>query len=803
MNSQKPRDRGIAAMSAALAALAVSGFSPTIAQSVSVGATQSEGTPIPPDQRSSALETIIVTARLRQEDAQAVPISLSVVNSATLRETYTNNISQLTSLVPSLNYVSPNPRNTAFTIRGLGSSVVAVSQSNDGLEPGVGFYVDQVYHGRPATAAFDFVDLDRVEVLRGPQGTLFGKNTTAGAINIVTKAPTFDRELDAEVSAGNLGYYQAKASLSGALIDSLMAGRVSAITTGRDGVIRNVTTGQDVNDVNNSAFRAQLLVTPSDAVKIRFTSDYSSVYTDCCTQVYFTVGTSLKTAARQYAALAAGLNYRPPSLSPFDRLTDIDAALKVATNEGGLSAIADWNLGAATLTSVSAWRFWNWDAANDRDYTSLSIQTVQHIPSRQDQYSQELRVASNGTRQVDYVAGLYWFAQTITGEPITEYGPLAAYWLLGKPPAIPGNLLDGYLTDGHTRFHSDSYAAFGEATWHATDRLNVTAGIRYTDEQKHGRFDSTVSGGLATLTPAQLTSKLSILRPQSYTAHVSDGSPSGRLNLAYSWTEAVMTYASLARGSKSGGINMSGLPLNATNQPALTTAVIKPEQNTTAEVGIKTRFLDHRLLLNVDVYETTVRDFQTNVVDSGPGALRGYLANIDKVRVEGAELDAAFAMTENLTGHLSAAYSDGKYISYKNGPCPLELISSTTTVCDLSGKPLSALPRWVESLGGEYAHAASVAGIAGQAYLQGELQVRGKMFGEPSDSRFAVIDGYSVVNASLGFRQRGPWEVALFVRNLFDKNYMQNLTVQAGNSGLIVGTPSDPRTYGLTVRAKF
>jgi iron complex outermembrane receptor protein len=264
-----------------------------------------------------------------------------------------------------------------------------------------------------------------------------------------------------------------------------------------------------------------------------------------------------------------------------------------------------------------------------------------------------------------------------------------------------------------------------------------------------------------------------------------------------------MTYASLARGSKSGGINMSGLPLNATNQPALATAVIKPEQNTTAEVGVKTQLLDHRLLLNVDVYETTVRDFQTNVVDSGPGALRGYLANIAKVRVEGAELDAAFALTENLTGHLSAAYSDGKYISYKNGPCPLELISNTTTVCDLSGKALSALPRWVESLGGEYAHVVSVAGIAGQAYLQGELQIRGRMFGEPSDSRFAVIDGYSVVNASLGFRQRGPWEVALFVRNLFDKNYMQNLTVQAGNSGLIVGTPSDPRIYGLTVRAKF
>src|SRR6267154_461148 len=201
------------------------------AQTVSPGSTQStQVASVQSEQRSTTLEAIIVTARLRPEDAQSVPISLSVVNAETLQTTYTSNISQLSSLVPSLNYVSPNPRNTAFTIRGLGSSVVAVSQSNDGLEPGVGFYVDQVYHGRPATAAFDFVDLERVEVLRGPQGTLFGKNTTAGAINIVSKAPTFEREVDAEVSAGNLGFYQAKASLSGGLIDNLVAARISAVT---------------------------------------------------------------------------------------------------------------------------------------------------------------------------------------------------------------------------------------------------------------------------------------------------------------------------------------------------------------------------------------------------------------------------------------------------------------------------------------------------------------------------------------------------------------------------------------------
>src|SRR6267154_3612411 len=159
-------------------------------------------------QSANGVETVLVTARLREEDAQSVPVSLSVVGGNTLDSTFTNNIQQVSQLVPSLNYVSPNPRNTAFTIRGLGSSVVAVSQANDGLEPGVGFYVDQVYHGRPATAAFDFLDLDRVEVLRGPQGTLFGKNTTAGAINIATAAPSFEPEFRFETRLAGDDYRQ-------------------------------------------------------------------------------------------------------------------------------------------------------------------------------------------------------------------------------------------------------------------------------------------------------------------------------------------------------------------------------------------------------------------------------------------------------------------------------------------------------------------------------------------------------------------------------------------------------------------
>lgn len=761
------------------------------------------GPALEPAQATTGLETVIVTARLRQEDAQSVPLSLSVVNGATLDETFTNNIQQVTQLIPSLNYASPNPRNTAFTIRGLGSSVVAVSQANDGLEPGVGFYVDQVYHARPATAAFDFLDLERVEVLRGPQGTLFGKNTTAGAINISSRAASFDRAFDVEASGAGEGYWQAKGTLNGPLAGDVLAGRLSAAITRRDGVLHNVTTGVDLNEIGTEGVRGQLLLRPNENFRLRMIGDYSSFDTPCCTQVYFAVAPTLKSAARQYPALAAGQNYAPPSLDPYDRLTDIDGGLLVDTSEGGVSAIADWDVSGVTLTSVSAWRYWKWDAENDRDYIGLPIQTSQHIPSRQDQYSQEFRVASNGERAVDYVGGLYWLAQTIKGHPITVYGPLAAYWLLGPPPAFPSNLLDGYRTDGDTRFHSGSYAAFGEVSWHATDKLELTAGLRYTWESKDGRYDTTVSDGLQTTNPALINAKLSILRPQSYRAEVSDNSASGRFVVSYNFDPNLMAYASYARGSKSGGINMSGLPLNAANQPALATAVVKPEKNTTYEIGLKTGLFDRRLLLNIDVFDTTVDDFQANVVDTGPGALRGYLANIEEVHVKGAELDSSFTLGEHFTGHFSVAYADGKYESYRNGPCPIESIGTGTAVCDLSGKPLSALPKWVGSVGAEYAHELRIGSLSGEAYLHLEITSRSDAYGDPSDSQYTLIDGYSVVNASIGLRQVGPWELSLWARNLLDEDYMQNLTVQAGNSGLIVGTPSDPRSIGVTLRTSF
>ncbi|RZM06925.1 MAG: TonB-dependent receptor, partial [Sphingomonas sp.] len=340
---------------------------------------------------------------------QRVPIAISVATGAELERTGTNNVARMTQLQPSVQFYSTNPRNSAANIRGLGAPF---GLTNDGIEQGVGIYIDQVYNSRIAAATFDFLDVERVEVLRGPQGTLYGKNTTAGAVNITTRAPSFDWEGRAEATYGNLDYIQAKGSISGPIIDDKLAFRFAATKTQREGTIYNVTTDRHVNEQDNLGLRASLLFKASEKLKLTLSGDYNRQNPDCCAQIYVRTGATQRPLNRQFAGLAAAFNYAPPSTDPFDRLTDLDTPLRAKQEIGGVSLRAEWDLGPGTLTSVTAWRFWNWDPSNDRDFTGLPITTVSANPSKQDQYTQEFRYAASGER-IDYTFGVFGFHQTI------------------------------------------------------------------------------------------------------------------------------------------------------------------------------------------------------------------------------------------------------------------------------------------------------------------------------------------------------------------------------------------------------
>jgi iron complex outermembrane receptor protein len=326
-------------------------------------------------------------------------------------------------------------------------------------------------------------------------------------------------------------------------------------------------------------------------------------------------------------------------------------------------------------------------------------------------------------------------------------------------------------------------------------------------ETKHGTYATTVSGGLATTTASLLSDQASILRAQSYAAAVSENGLSGRVNLAWRVRPGVQAYVNAASGQKSGGINMSGLPVypagvagHASGDPILSTAVIRPERNFTWELGLKNQFAGGRATLNIAAYSTVVHDFQANVVDNAAVvALRSYLANIPRVTVKGVEADANWQVAPWFALRASGAYAHGRYAAYPAGPCPIELTGSSTASCNLTGKPLPGLPTWTGSVGGEVTH--DLRSL--QLYARADATIRSMIYGEASDSAYTTIPGYTLVNGAAGVRVGPRWSVELFVRNLTKANYLQNVTVQAGNSGLIVGTPGDPRMFGGTIRARI
>ena len=323
------------------------------------------------------LEEIIVTSRRRKESAQEIPIPVTVVGGSTVAETGAFNVNRLKELVPSVQLYSSNPRNTGLSIRGLGTTF---GLTNDGIDPGVGFYVDGVYYARPAAATLDFIDVEQIEVLRGPQGTLFGKNTTAGTFNVTTRKPSFTPGGNFELSYGNYGYIQAKASVTGPLGKKL-AGRISFSGTQRDGLIKNVRTDKYINDLNNIGFRAQLLYTPSERLKITLAGDATSQNPDGYAQVFAGVAPTLRASYRQFEQIIADLNYTLPSRNPFDRVVDHDTPWRSGNELGGVSLNFDYILGSGTLTATSAWRYWNWDLFNSSRSFAPSITIAAFDPS--------------------------------------------------------------------------------------------------------------------------------------------------------------------------------------------------------------------------------------------------------------------------------------------------------------------------------------------------------------------------------------------------------------------------------------
>ncbi|MBS7252439.1 TonB-dependent receptor [Flavobacterium branchiicola] len=743
------------------------------------------------------LVEVVVSSRRRIEKVQDVPIAISVITGKQAEQTGAFNVNRIKELVPSVQLYSSNPRNTGINIRSLGSPF---GLTNDGIDPGVGFYVDGVYYARPAATTLDFIDVEQIEVLRGPQGSLFGKNTTSGAFNITTRKPSFTTGADFEVSYGNYNFLQAKASVTGAL-GKKVAGRISFSGTQRDGLIDNIATGRPTNTLNNQGIRGQLLWTPTVNTNVILAADITTQRPDGYAQVVAGVAPTQRAAYRQFDAIIKDLNYQLPSQNAFDRKIDHDTPWRSGQDMGGISLNVDTKIGGGTLTSTTAWRFWNWDPSNDRDFTGLQVLAKSQNPTRQTQITQEVRYAGQITSKISGVAGVFFIDQTSQTDGTEESGN--AQWRFSQSSTSPlwktPGLFEGYGIKTDANIRASSAAVFGQIDWAITERFHVLPGLRYNFDKKDAHYSRTTYGGLQTTDPALLALKKSVYSDQAFDSDTDKTDFSGNITLTYKASDRINAYATFAKSYKPVGVNVAGLPSDSKGQPLLDLAVIKPEKVYHYEFGIKTSPFKNSIF-NLAFFNTDIKDFQTNVQAAELGVNRGYLANADKVRVRGAELDASFVVNTHLTINAAATYTDGKYVKFTNAPLPLEETGAPVAFKDVSGTDLPGASRWAGSLGGELSNKAQFFGNSGKVFLAIDSYARSEFSSSPSASKYLVVPGYAIFNARLGFRASQGLSVHFWGRNLLNKDYYEQLLPAGGNAGQYAGVIGDQRTYGVTLK---
>ncbi len=794
--------------------------------------------PSPPSETqpsSGVLDEVVVTARRKTERSLDVPISLTVLDGQSLGEAGLTLATDIQERVPGLVVSVPNARLTSFTIRGLGSS-----SANDGIESSVGLFLDGVYLGRQGLSIFDLIDLERVEILRGPQGTLFGKNTTAGAISIVTRAPTDDFESRLEGTAGNLGARQLRGSINDSLITGELAGRMTAYLSQRDGTVENVFDGDKLNTRNKYGARGQLLWTPLQSISGRLILEYGNNHEICCA---FPLTAPVRRPVRERDAY---MEYTRVGTDPAERRTDSDAPTRSDMRQMAASAEVSWALSDVhQVTSISAWRDWFFLPLND-DATSLHLASTSTL-NQHSQLSQELRLTSN-FNSFDTVLGLYYIHQRLDGLERVILGDDLVGWVFGGlireralPFAtesnsgavlyaiIPPETLDGMTVDTRYFQTADSVAPFGALDWHVTERLDWSFGLRYTYEMKDsavartrygGNPDATIlstgdplfgiaqpllplvepiTGVIEELIGTPLPTRgfngiLDDVAGGEYARETgySEGDFSGQTSLSYKLTADTVGYGSVALGYKGGGINLgfTGESIEPT---------FRPEQAISYEAGLKARLFS-RLSLNFAVYQTDVKDYQALTFDNEktflPNPRQINLLNVGRVRLRGAELEGYGMALPGLLLRAGLAYSDARTTEFPNAPNE----DTRENDKDLSGERLYNAPEWSGNAGAEYTW---LIGARLAPYLGVDYSYRTGYFGTVEHGRASYIEGYGLANVRGGLRREDQgWDVSAWARNVTGEDYVSTVypLYGVGDYGAV---PGDPRTFGLTLRMEL
>lgn len=722
----------------------------------------------------ATIEEIIVTARKIEESQQDIPLSIAVLDSGILQNIGAQNVQDLTNKLPNFLFQTSSLNSFSnLSVRGVGVSV-----RNAGFNAGVSFYIDGVYQGRPLNFNQDLVDIDRVELALGPQGTLYGRNTIGGVVNIVTRNPTPDLSGWAEVETGDRNDRIVRGAINIPLIDDRLYARLSGGYVKRDGYEKNIFLGVDQGEVDRSSVRLKLLGM-FDRTEVLFSLDYQSGDERAARPEYVEFGLSSR-----------GNIENDFPIAPEDYVFAQDTLSTQDFDRKGASLHVTHSLANGLIfNSVTGYKDSSSDELLDGDLSySPLLKSVVFNNEEQKLFSQEFRLSSSQEQKLRWVIGAYYLRDEVKNDrgfnlmpPFVGIGPLGAL---------------NFIVSGLGSMNTDAIAGFANLDFDITDKLILEAGVRYTYEKQKSNYEQIeFLGALGTNSTAFAQSLLGPTRTGLLVGNAgpdvetrNDDAVTPTLTANYHFDNSRMIYARYSRGFKSGGFNQEPL-----TDPVPQSRAFGPEKLDNYEIGLKSEWLEHRLLFNLSAFHQSYRDLQRiDLIPLEPAGFTRSIRNAGKVRVKGLEVEVRAIPLPGLELRGVFGYADAKFKEF--------MLNDGT---DLSGQSLSGVPKWNASFGVRYTHRLN---RAGSVFLDLSDDIRAKRLLGEDDSTSVSVNGYSVVDGRLGFESSGgSWEFSLWARNLFDERYV---TERANGNGAFYPTADNvafglPRAYGITLRHNF
>lgn len=723
--------------------------------------------------KSSEVAEVIVTSQRRAESLQSVPVAVSVVTGDQLANRQTFSAEQLVGQIPSLTFRKGTTNvNSALNIRGIGT----ISFSS-GAEPAVSTLVDGVVLARSGQAFFDFFDVERIEVLRGPQGTLFGKNASAGVVSIITKRPSATPGGFVEGSYFQDNESRVRAGYQGALSDTVRAG-ITGVYGKYDGNAKNLFTGDKVNGYERKGVRSKLEWTPNADLTATFIADWVKSEDNASADI---IGV---TAAGN--AIIAQL--APVVPGPKNRNVNNDFAPLTRDTNWGLSAQLDQKLGDFTVTSITAFRGWKNVEHRDGDQTAYLGRYTGTASSRDigslkfHQLSQELRVASPTGQFLEYVVGGFFY----TTNQDNKFNRLNLSCVIGTGLACPDGRVGTLVqSNGTARFNTKltNYALFGQSTLNFTDHFRGIVGLRASHDRV--AYDFGRVSDFAADTPGVRAAFAS-------QGKVDKNGYSGRLGVQYDLAPSITAYANYARGYKGPAINVFF------NMRAFDTIPLSPETSNAFELGLKSKLFDNRLVLNLAAYDSKYKGFQTTSFDLVAGSVVSRLINAGDVSTKGAEADFTARPFADFTVTGGAAYTDAKIDKFN---CLSSLSAAQLASCVAhNGKTLPYAPKWKANIAADYR--LTLSSLPFDIGVNAAYTWQDKTQFDIDQSPLAIQKAYGIIDAGLSFiDKKDRYRLTLVGKNLSDEYFT---TIKIPGGFVRQQVPRDAERYfGVTLRANF